>query len=99
MTTPYANTAIATAQIALAAGVASKAGTGGSGVPLANRLSWTGLSLDSNAQLFYGPVGVTVATGFPMMSGVPEELFYGPAIDIYVISASATLLYVKEVSG
>jgi hypothetical protein len=99
VTTPYANTAIQTAQVALTAGVAVKVGSGASGAPLALRLYWRGISLDTQAQVCLGPLGVTTATGYPMQVGIPEERPYGPAIDIYAICATATTLFVEEVSG
>jgi hypothetical protein len=74
-------------------------GSGASGVPLASRLYWRGISLDPQAQVYLGPLGVTVSTGYPMQVGIPEERPYGPAIDIYAVSATATTLYVEEVSG
>jgi hypothetical protein len=98
MTTPYANTAVATNQISLAANTATKVGSGASGVPLASRLLWRGVSNDTNTQVYLGPLGVTTSTGYPMQAGIPEERALGPAVDLYAISAAATVLYVEEES-
>jgi len=99
VTTPYANTAIATAQIALST-TAAKVGSGAAGVPLALRLLWRGLVNDPAAVAYLGPIGVTSATGYPMQTGIPEERAYGPGVDIYcVLAAGTSTIYVEESSG
>jgi hypothetical protein len=100
VTTPYANTAIATKQIALTGGGAAvKVGSGAAGVPLASRLLWRGEVLDPNAKVYIGSSAVTTATGFPMQAGIPELRAYGPAVDIYAISDLSVTIYVEEASG
>jgi hypothetical protein len=99
VTTPYANTATATAQIALTAGTPALVGAGSAGARLASALIWRGLSLDTSAQVFLGPTsGVTAANGWPMQAGIMEERARGPAIAIYAVSNVNTVLFVEEES-
>jgi hypothetical protein len=98
VTTPYANTAVQTNQIPLPANTATKVGSGAAGVPLASRLLWSGMVVDTAANVQLGDSTVTLLKGFPMQAGIPELRAYGPSIDIWAISDKTTVIYVEEAS-
>jgi hypothetical protein len=56
-------------------------------------------SKETNDVIYFGPTGVTTATGIPLQPGETANFPFGDAINLYLISASAgNSVIVQELS-